>query len=206
MSICNVSGSLAEAPRDEVRRRVLDAARDCVLAYGMRRTSLSDVARRAGVSRPTLYRRWPEKSTLVADLMTREWVAVMERAGPEPGVYPTVRAELVAHVVAAVAALRAHPLFTKIVEVDPELLQPYVLDRLGTSQRLVLEFIEERLRAGQADGSVRAGDPARLGRLVLLTVQSVVLSARIVADRLAESDLAEELALLLDRYLRPEYG
>jgi AcrR family transcriptional regulator len=33
---------------------ILDAAAECVLAFGVRRTSLSDVARRAGVSRPTV--------------------------------------------------------------------------------------------------------------------------------------------------------
>ncbi|CAM5511644.1 hypothetical protein SHIRM173S_11244 [Streptomyces hirsutus] len=36
---------------------MLDAVRDCVLAVGVRRTTLTDVARRAGVCRMTLYRR-----------------------------------------------------------------------------------------------------------------------------------------------------
>ena len=40
--------------------RVLDAARACVLAVGVRRTTVTDVARRAGVSRMTLYRRFPD--------------------------------------------------------------------------------------------------------------------------------------------------
>ena len=36
---------------------VLDSARACVLAVGVRRTTMTDIARRAGVSRMTLYRR-----------------------------------------------------------------------------------------------------------------------------------------------------
>ena len=63
---------------------VLDAVRDCVLAVGVRRTTLADVARRAGVSRMTLYRRWPDLRALVGDLMTREWIAVATRAMPDP--------------------------------------------------------------------------------------------------------------------------
>src|SRR3954465_14516435 len=51
----------------------LDAARDAILAVGWSRTTLTDIARRAGVSRMTLYRRWPDTQTLLADLMTREW-------------------------------------------------------------------------------------------------------------------------------------
>src|SRR5690606_41294573 len=54
---------------------VLDAARDCVLAVGVRRTTLTDIARRAGESRMTLYRRWPELRTVGAGLMPREWTA-----------------------------------------------------------------------------------------------------------------------------------
>src|SRR5918992_5733983 len=60
---------------------VLDAVRDCVLAVGVRRTTLTDVARRAGVSRMTLYRRWPDVRSLVADLMTREFVGLVRAVG-----------------------------------------------------------------------------------------------------------------------------
>ncbi len=63
---------------------VLDAVRDCVLAVGVRRTTLTDVARRAGVSRMTLYRRWPDVRTLVGDLMTREWIEAAPARCPSP--------------------------------------------------------------------------------------------------------------------------
>src|SRR5256885_12482488 len=59
---------------------LLDAARDCVLAVGLRRTTLTDVARRAGVSRMTIYRRWPDMTALVGDLMTREWGGLTQAA------------------------------------------------------------------------------------------------------------------------------
>ena len=42
---------------------LLDAARAGILAVGWRRTTLTDVARRAGVSRMTIYRRWPAMQT-----------------------------------------------------------------------------------------------------------------------------------------------
>ena len=71
MSICNeASGSAGESP--SVDDQILDAARSCVLDFGLRRTTLAEVARRAGVSRPTVYRRWPDTRAVVADLLTRE--------------------------------------------------------------------------------------------------------------------------------------
>src|SRR4051812_49897738 len=100
---------------------VLDATRDCVLAVGVRRTTLTDVARRAGVSRMTIYRRWPDVRTLVADLMTREFVALVKSVVQPPPDRP-VGPSVVDSLVRCARAFRVHPLFRKIIEVDPELL------------------------------------------------------------------------------------
>ncbi|MCF6474487.1 TetR/AcrR family transcriptional regulator [Nonomuraea sp. MG754425] len=159
---------------------VLDAARDCVLAYGVRRTTLTDVARRAGVSRMTIYRRWPDVRSLVADLMTREWLRVV--AGLD-------LSDPVGAVVAGVRGLRAHPLWRKIVEADPELLLPYLLDRRGASHEAILAALEPAV-----------GGPAR-ARAVLLVAQSFLLSAPTMLDPVTPDELDAELAALLEAYL-----
>ncbi len=174
-----------------LRDAALDAARDCVLAYGVRRTTLTDVARRAGVSRMSIYRRWPDVTTLVADLMSREWHEVIVSAPPT-----------IDNIVTVARRLREHPLLRKICEADPETLLPYVLSRRGTSQQEMLTFLEEALRAGQEAGAVRSGDPGNLARAVLLTVQSFVLSAPVALDEsFSDDDLDHELRALLTRYL-----
>jgi AcrR family transcriptional regulator len=190
-------------PPDPTETAILDAAYACVLAFGVRRTSLSDIARRAGVSRPTVYRRWPDLTALVADLMTREWLTAFAAAEPDPAGPGTVREVAVSYLVAVVGALRRHPLLVKIIDVDPELLQPYIFDRLGTGQRFALQFIAERIVAGQDDGSVRAGDPVTLALMVLLTVQSFVFSGRVATSTASQFLVDAELACLLDRYLQP---
>ncbi|MEU6478671.1 TetR/AcrR family transcriptional regulator [Streptomyces sp. NPDC047017] len=186
---------------------VLDAVRDCVLAVGVRRTTLTDVARRAGVSRMTLYRRWPDVRSLVGDLMTREWIGVATRAIPERRPGTDTRAAIVDGLVDGVAAFRAHPLFRKIVDVDPELLLPYVLDRRGASQVALLELLAGALRDGHADGSVRPGHPERQARSLLLVVQSFTLSLRTMTDEddpdLTSEAFLAELRTLLERTLTP---
>ncbi|CAM5630758.1 TetR/AcrR family transcriptional regulator [Streptomyces pilosus] len=186
---------------------VLDAVRDCVLAVGVRRTTLTDVARRAGVSRMTLYRRWPDVRSLVGDLMTREWIAVATGALPAraPGV--PAREVITEGLVTAVRAFDAHPLFRKILDVDPELLLPYVLDRRGASQEALLELLAGALRDGHADGSVRAAHPERQARSVLLIVQSFTLSLRTMTEEddpeLAHEAFLGELRAILERTLTP---
>ncbi|MFJ5531786.1 TetR/AcrR family transcriptional regulator [Streptomyces sp. NPDC093261] len=186
---------------------VLDAVRDCVLAVGVRRTTLTDVARRAGVSRMTLYRRWPDVRSLVGDLMTREWIEAATGAMPERSRVPDARTLIVDGLVEGVDAFRRHPLFRKIIDVDPELLLPYVLDRRGASQDALLELLAGALEEGHADGSVRPGHPRRQARSLLLIAQSFTLSLRTMAEEedaeLGTEAFYGELRTILERTLTP---
>jgi len=184
------------AAQRDPRDSYLDAARACILDVGWRRTTLTEVARRSGVSRMTIYRAWPDMKTLLGDLMTREWTAVV--AARPPG------DDLPAMVVATVRALRDNELFVRIVELDPELLLPYLLSRRGRSQDLVLGLLVDRIEQGQAAGEVRDGDPRTMARALVLGAHGFVLSAHtMVDDRVSEADLDAELSTLLTRVLAP---
>src|SRR5438270_14022155 len=52
--------------------RVLDAAADCFKRYGVHRTRMEDIAELAGLARPNLYRYFPNKESLVLDVIVRE--------------------------------------------------------------------------------------------------------------------------------------
>jgi len=203
-----VTSSRNTSEADSADDPLLDAARECILAVGWRRTTLTEVSRRAGVSRMTLYRRWPDMQTLLADLMTREWSAVAIGAAEDTATQPTTAARLGAAVAAMVRSLRANPLFRKIVAVDPELLLPYLLDRRGRSQDAILELIEQTIASGQADGSIRAGDPTLMARSIVLAAHGTTISADTMADTMAAHDhgvavehLYAELGRLVERYV-----
>ena len=56
---------MADAEHDATRRRVLlDAARACFLQFGYTKTSLDDIAKRANISRPLIYRKFKNKEAL----------------------------------------------------------------------------------------------------------------------------------------------
>ncbi|KQY57583.1 TetR/AcrR family transcriptional regulator [Nocardioides sp. Root140] len=181
----------------------LDAARGCILDLGWKRTTLTEVARRAGVSRMTIYRAWPDMQTLLADLMTREWGDIVATVPEAPDDAPTPR-RIADGIVAAIGALRENPLMRRILDVDPELLLPYLLVRRGRSQQLILEMIAPRIAAGQKAGHVRAGDPQLLARTVLLAAHGFTLSAHTMADdTISEGDLGAALADLITGGLTP---
>lgn len=198
--------SLRHNPADkpEPRDAYLDAARDCILDVGWRRTTLTEVARRAGVSRMTIYRTWADMPQLLGDLMTREWAGVVaDSLAEEDPDAPTVE-RLVGDIVGTVQRLRENELFVRIVDLDPELILPYLFSRRGRSQDGILELTVAALREAQADGAVRDGNPVAMARSMLLAAHGFVLSAHtMVDDQVSAEELDAELTLALTRSLQP---
>jgi len=181
----------------------LDAARESLLDVGWTRTTLTDVARRAGVSRMTIYRTWPDMESLLGDLMTREWGGLLADVDV-PGDDVPAPQRIADSVVAVSRALRANDLFRRILDVDPQLLLPYLLQRRGRSQTAILTRLVGQIRAGQAAGTIRSGNPDVLARTTLLAAHGVTFSAAtMTGDGVAVADLDAELAGFLARGLTP---
>lgn len=191
---------MAESGSD-TQTAILDAALDEVLAHGIRRTTASDIARRAGVSRQTLYRYWPDAQALLAALVTRELLAVVPYGQPAASLD-----ELVEGLVDTADRVRAQPLVDRVRETDPELFSRYILDRLGTSQRAIHREIAARVGAGQAAGFIRAGEPDQLAAMLLLIAQSAVQSAPLVREWLPPEAWKRELRAAVAGYLDPQDG
>jgi AcrR family transcriptional regulator len=178
---------------------LLAAARECVMDVGFKRTTLADVARRAGVSRMTVYRQYGDLPTIVNALLTCEFVALIERVRSEVEHLPTARERLVEAGARLVEELVHHPLYRRVLDVDPELLLPLVVDRLGSTQRAAIEVVAQQVAEGQRDGSIRPVDPQLAATCLQLTAQSFVFSARVVDGQ----DVRPELRRLLEGYLKP---
>ena len=192
----SISNSADSSPG--IEDRILDAAASCVRDHGIDRVTLAEIARRARVSRPTIYRRWSDTQSVLAALLTRR-VAGMLGEIPKTG---TDREAVVERVVAVAGRLRDDPLIAALLHSAPEMAMVYIAERLGTSQQILIDALAADLHNAQADGSVRAGDPRQLAAMVLLIVQSTIQSGQIVETILPVDALAVELAHTLNGYLR----
>jgi AcrR family transcriptional regulator len=186
--------SISNAPV-EIADRILAAAASCVIDFGVERVTLAEIARRAGVSRPTVYRRWPDTRSVLAALLTRRITAAL---GEVPA-GASGREALVDRVVAVAERLRRDELVMAVLR--SELALVYTAQRLGSSQQMLIDALADDLRAAQREGSVRPGDPRRLAAMVLLITQSTIQSAQIVRPILDADALAAELAYSLNGYL-----
>jgi len=63
--------SPVEAPGNDKRTRILDAAQSLFLRYGVKRTALDDVVREAGIAKGTLYLYFDSKDALFAAIAER---------------------------------------------------------------------------------------------------------------------------------------
>jgi len=94
----------------------------------------------------------------------------------------------------------------RILEVDPELLLPYVFDRLGETQRAVLEALEAHIVNGQHDGSIRAGDPRAMAACLELSARGFVFAARARERACEPAEAFEQLHAMVNAYLTPVKG
>ena len=130
-----------------------------MLAYGVDRVTLAEIARRARVSRPTIYRRWPDTRVGAggaADLADRR----RARRRAQRGVG---REALVERIVGVAERLRRDDVVMSVLHSAPELAMVYIAERLGTSQQILIDARGRRDqgRPGRRQRSRRRSAPAR---------------------------------------------
>ena len=190
--------SISNEQSPTIGDRILEAAAHCVMAFGVDRVTLAEIARRARVSRPTIYRRWPDTRSILAALLTSRIVGVMD-AVPSTGLG---REAVVDRIVAVAERLRRDEVVMSVLRNAPDLAMVYIAERLGTSQQILLDMVAAEIKLAQEDGSVRDGDPRQLAAMCLLITQSTIQSGQIVAPILDADGLAVELAHSLNGYLK----
>ena len=191
--------SISNDSSSTIGDRILEAAAYCVVAYGVDRVTLAEIARRARVSRPTVYRRWPDTRSILAALLTSRIVGLLDEV-PSRG---RGREALVERIVAVAQRLRRDEVIMSVLLKTPDLAMIYIAERLGTSQQILLDAVASDIKLAQEEGSVRSGDPRQLAAMCLLITQSTIQSGQIVAPILDADALDVELAHLLNGYLKP---
>ena len=121
-----------QATASSVPERLLDAAVDVAADHGLARLSVGDVAKRAGLSRQTLYKHFASKDELVSQAVLREAGRIVEQviAAAEQTDDPV--GSLEAAVAEALDQFRHHPLLDRLIATEPEALLPMLIDGTGS--------------------------------------------------------------------------
>jgi AcrR family transcriptional regulator len=183
----------------DVDDRILDAAARLLQLSAARRPPIAELARQAGVSRPTVYRRFADGEAVIRALWERE----IDRLLAETPRRSDDRAALVAQAVELADRISTHATLAPTFTTDQGLIAHYIVDRLGAGQRVLLRVLRDAISAAQAGGSVRAGRPVELAAMTLLIAQSAIQSRTMIAEYLPAASWRRELGRAIDAYLKP---
>jgi TetR/AcrR family transcriptional regulator, repressor for uid operon len=176
LAIFSQADDFATELLDPYAERILEAARGLLIEHGLRRTSLADIARAAGVSEATLYRRFATREELLRTLVAREATAfiarVDQRIGPESD--PVER--LVIAFVMFARSLRQHELVQRLLVTDSERLLPLLTVDGSPALRLATDYVLTQTERAVAAGAIPTTDPAHVAELLVRIAHSLVLT------------------------------
>ncbi len=152
---------VAEVPADA--DHILDAALELAAASGIRHLTMEDVARKAGVGRMTVYRRFGTRDALIDALAGREARRCLNELDAAAPMGAPLEGVIVDGFNAAMRLIREHPLLARLARVEPESVRNAFTEHDSALLSMCVAFIAARLReAGVADPEERAELFARL--------------------------------------------
>ncbi|MEL7432428.1 MAG: helix-turn-helix domain-containing protein [Chloroflexota bacterium] len=195
--------------QSDIERRVLEAAKELFLHYGYDKTTMKDIADKAGVAKSTIYVRWNKKELLFDTLIWRESSVYLEdwfqriEADPKGGTY----GGWMRH---AISAFFENPFLRQLYKGDQRvigsMLQRRDMAALFTQrQQMMMGFFQQM----QAAGAVRKDiDAQTLTYLMNSLRYGLIHMVDIIPDEQSppmESALTM-MAEMLERFVEPEGG
>lgn len=131
---------------DEITTRILSATLEQAELVGIRRTTMEDVARRSGVGRATLYRRFPTKDVLIDALVLSEARRYLQGSAQARTHGDNLEDRLVYDTVFTVTFLRDHALLKKLLRTEPETILPSLTVDAGAIIDFATDYSVAELR------------------------------------------------------------
>lgn len=197
------------AARDEQAEtvdRIAEAALREFAEVGLRRTSVEDIARRAGLSRGTVYRNVGGRDELLRLVLAREAERAMRGIDEALGGETDPAATVELGFAFLVRFVREHPVFDRLLRNEPETVLPSVTVDGGPFLAFYRELIAERLRRLERAGRIAPVDLERAADATARLAVSLVLTPSSVVDADDPEAVAAFAREVLLPMLRPQPG
>jgi AcrR family transcriptional regulator len=165
-------------PLDITSERILDAALEQFEEEGIRRSSVEAVARRAGVSRVTVYRRFPRKESLVNAVAAREASRMIAATDAHITEISNAETRTVEGFAFLLQRLREHELTRRLIAIEPESVLGSLTVEAGPVLELGTRYVAQQIRRGQHEGAFPDYDPEPVAELLVRFAHSLVLTPR----------------------------
>ena len=185
---------------DGTRTRLLDAAFEQFCRSGIQRSSMEEVARRAGLSRITLYRKFATKDALVDQVILREFSRYFARFLDDIAHADDAAERVVLGFVSSLRAIRGNPLIGGLIATEPTLLAGSTVGGDGRILATVRQFVAGQLRREQRAGSISDDLDTDLAAEMMVRVTASFLT---IPSRIIDLDDESQLGALAWQFLVP---
>jgi AcrR family transcriptional regulator len=158
------------------RDPVLDAALAAFLDFGIRRTSMGEIARRAGLSPATLYRRYAQKSDVVMAVGLREAQRILSHLADHIDVTAPPLEQLTRLHIEVAGQLRSNELLRRVLATEPESVLPKITVDADPILEIGRGYLAAFLTRLQAEGHLPGYDVAPVADWMARLAQSEVLT------------------------------
>ncbi|MEV6429282.1 helix-turn-helix domain-containing protein [Nocardia sp. NPDC051463] len=200
MTATPTTSSNTRESAEAIESRILDAALVQFEQVGIKKTTIEDIARRAGVDRVTVYRRVGSRDDVVQMVTTREVGRVLAELAEMPAHHDTLDGLVTDIFVTVVTRWRTHPLVQRMLALEPERVLPQLTTggaatfamSVAATFAALQQAVESNLLPVSPDLQTRA-------EIVCRFVHSLVLQP----DGSIPLQSTEELAEFARKYLLP---
>ncbi|MFX0579168.1 TetR/AcrR family transcriptional regulator [Nocardia nepalensis] len=126
--------------------KLLESALSAFLDFGIKRTSMGEIARRAGISPATLYRRFESKNELVEAVSVREAQRFVAEIDKRVQKVEGVEEQLVEIFVAVITEIAGNELLRRLLRTEPDLILPRLTTDAGPIIAVGRTYLAEKLR------------------------------------------------------------
>ena len=175
---------------DATTDRILDAAYEELLHFGLKGVSIEDVAKRTGVARITIYRRFANKDDLLLAVALREGQRLFDKVDAALDANAPTEKQLVEGFAVMLQAIRSHPIIKRIVDVEPDVAASLFSSHGATVIAFGRDFVASRLEIPRPVAEVMVRLSASF---VLSPTSSIPLKTNADAKRFAQTYLVPML-------------
>lgn len=168
---------------DDTSERILDAALDRFSTFGIRRTTMDDISSAAGVGRATLYRRFAGRDEIVRAVILREMYRFISEVDASVQEIDDPAQRFVEGFLATMREARQQPLMSRLIEIEPDLLLPFLTVEALPALELARDYLAAQLHESQADGAIAADvDVDVVAEMLVRLCQSLLLTPKGLID------------------------
>lgn len=165
----------AEEDVDPISARILEGALAQFGDFGIRRTTVEDIARRLGISRVTIYRHFPRKALLIEAVLLREQRCFLTELEAAVAHLDNSEDRIVEGFAFALLTLREHPLIARLLRTEPETLLPHLTREGGPVLAVGTAFLAAQIRS-DARARPTEAEAERIAEVMCRLVLSFMLT------------------------------